>query len=47
MKIPEQVTMETSDQYIAAVTGALFIAGIVVAVYRLRQGLKLRARWMK
>jgi len=39
--------MEASDQYIAAVTGALFIAGIVVAVYRLRQRSKLRARWMK
>jgi hypothetical protein len=39
--------METSDQYIAAVTGILFIVGIALAVYGLRQRSKMRARWMK
>lgn len=39
--------MGTSDQYIAAIAGILFIAGIVVAIYKLRQRAKLRARWMK
>ena len=39
--------MGTSDQYIALVTGALFIAGVVLAVYRLWQRSKMRARWMK
>lgn len=39
--------METSDQYIAAITGTLFIAGIVVGIFKLRQRAKLRARWTK
>ena len=39
--------MGTSDQYIAAITGTLFIAGIVMGIYQLRQRTKRRARWMK
>jgi hypothetical protein len=39
--------MRTSDQYIALVTGALFLVGVVVAVYRLWQRSKMRARWTK
>jgi hypothetical protein len=39
--------MGTSDQYIAAVSGILFIIGIVLTVYKLRQRSKMRARWMK
>jgi len=39
--------METSDQYIAVLSGILFMVGIAIAVYRLRHRLKMRARWMK
>jgi len=39
--------METSDHYIAVIAGTLFIAAIVVGIFKLRQRAKLRARWMK
>jgi hypothetical protein len=39
--------METSDQYIALVTGTLFIAGVILAVYKLWRRSKMQARWMR
>jgi hypothetical protein len=38
--------METSDHYIAVIAGTLFIAAIVVGIFKLRQRAKLRARWI-
>jgi len=39
--------METSDQYIALVTGTLFIAGVILGCYKLWRRSKMQARWMR
>lgn len=39
--------METADRYIAVITGTLFLVGIVLGIYKLRQQAKINSRWMK